>query len=198
MKNKITVISQLTVMAICLTLACGTARAAEEKSEAKASPTAAEKAEKAEKPEKAEKSEKKSDAKTTALSSKDKSFITKAAKGGMMEVEMGKMAAASAQNADVKKFGSRMVTDHTKANNELMALAQKHGVKLPAHKGHGKWKSDKAYMDMMVKDHDKTVADFEAQASGGADADLKKFAAKTLKVLKKHQAMAKKLHAKVQ
>ena len=192
-------------MVICLAFACGTARAAEEKSEAKASPTAAEKADKAEKPakaEKAEKAEKKSDAKTeaktSALSSKDKSFITKAAKGGMMEVEMGKMAAASAQNADVKKFGSRMVTDHTKANNELMAIAQKHGVKAPAHKSHGKWKSDKAYMDMMVKDHDKTVADFEAQASGGSDADLKKFAAKTLKVLKKHQKMAKDLQAKVQ
>ncbi len=48
-----------------------------------------------------------------------------------MEVEMGKVAAQNGQNADVKKFGNRMVTDHSKANNELMALAKEEGVALP-------------------------------------------------------------------
>ena len=64
-----------------------------------------------------------------------------AAKGGMMEVEWGKLAAQSGQNADVKKFGNRMVTDHSKANSELMALAKEEGVALPGAKSPGKWKS---------------------------------------------------------
>ena len=102
-----------------------------------------------------------------ALSSKDKAFIMAAAKGGQMEVDMGKMASQKSQNADVKKFGSRMVADHTKWNNELMALASSKGVQVPAHKMSGSWKSDKDYMDMMVKDHQKDLAEFQKEAKEG-------------------------------
>jgi len=48
-----------------------------------------------------------------------------AAKGGMMEVALGKLAREKGQSADVKKFGERMVTDHSKANNDLKAIAEK-------------------------------------------------------------------------
>src|SRR6202030_4573462 len=90
---------------------------------------------------------------SSKLSAKDKTFMMNAGKGGQMEVEWGKLAAQNGQNADVKKFGNRMVTDHSKATSELMALAKEEGVSLPAAKSPGKWKSDKDYMDMMVKDH---------------------------------------------
>lgn len=131
------------------------------------------------------------------LSSEDKSFMMNAAKGGMMEVEMGKMAAQNGQNADVKKFGNRMVTDHSKANNELMALAKEEGVSLPGAKAPGKWKSDKAYMDDMVKDHEKDLAEFQNEAKNGTDPDLKKFADKTSKVISKHLEMAKETQGKL-
>jgi putative membrane protein len=130
------------------------------------------------------------------LSSKDKTFMMNAGKGGQMEVEMGKMAAQNAQNADVKKFGNRMVTDHSKANNELMSLASEEGVKLPGAKA-GKWKSDKDYMNDMVKDHEKDLAEFQEEAKNGNDADLKKFAEKTSKVVSKHLQMAKDIQAKL-
>jgi putative membrane protein len=132
-----------------------------------------------------------------ALSAKDKSFMNKAAKGGMMEVEWGKVAAKNGQSADVKKFGSRMVTDHSKANNELMALAQEEGVKLPSEKVSANWKSDKDYVDMMVKDHEKDLAEFQDEAKNGSDPDLKKFADKTSKVVQKHLDMAKEIQGKV-
>jgi putative membrane protein len=131
------------------------------------------------------------------LSAKDKSFMTKAAKGGMMEVEWGKLAAANAQNAEVKKFGNRMVTDHSKANDELMSMAQEEGVKLPTEKANGKWKSDKDYMDMMVKDHEKDLAEFQGEAKDGSDPDLKKFAEKTSKVIQKHLTMAREIQGKL-
>src|ERR1700756_2918403 len=107
------------------------------------------------------------------LSAADKTFMMNAAKGGMMEVEMGKVAAQNAQNADVKKFGNQMVTDHSKANNELMALAKEEGVALPGAKAPGKWKSDKDYMDAMVKDHQADLAEFQKEAQSGTDPDLK-------------------------
>src|SRR5881392_4504782 len=110
------------------------------------------------------------------LSAADKAFMMNAAKGGMMEVEWGKLAAQNGQNAAVKKFGNRMVTDHSKANSELMALANEEGVKLAGPKAPGKWKSDKDYMNDMVKDHEKDLAEFQDEAKNGTDADLKKFA----------------------
>ena len=132
-----------------------------------------------------------------ALSAQDKTFIMNAAKGGMMEVEWGKWAAQNAQNADVKKFGNQMVADHSKANNQLMGLAAKKGVKIKAEKVKGKWTSDKDYMDMMVKDHQKDWAEFDAEAKNGSDPDLKKWAGDTAKMIKKHLDMAKKTQAKL-
>ena len=131
------------------------------------------------------------------LSAADKTFMMNAVKGGTMEVEWGKLAAQNAQNADVKKFGNRMVTDHSKANGELMALAKEEGVTLPGAKSPGKWKSDKDYMDMMVKDHQADVAEFQKEAQGGTDPDLKAFAAKYSKVVQEHLNMAKQTQGKL-
>src|SRR6187397_2898953 len=111
-------------------------------------------------------------------------FMHEAAEGGMAEVEMGKMAAKKAQNAEVKKFAQMMVTDHSKANEELKGIATKKSITLPADAGSKKGDMDKlttasgadfdrTYVDMMVKDHEKDVAAFEKQASGSTDPDVK-------------------------
>lgn len=135
------------------------------------------------------------------LSDKDKSFMKEAAKGGMMEVEMGKTAQQKGKSADVKKIGSTMVADHTKANNELMAIAKKKGVDLSKEKPKSHSMKDetfdKDYIDMMVKDHEKDLAAFQAEAKDGTDADVKAFANKTSKVIKKHLDMVKAAQAKM-
>jgi putative membrane protein len=135
------------------------------------------------------------------LSDKDKGFIQDAAKDGMMEVEMGKMGQKQAKNAEVKKFATRMVTDHSKANTELKALAKKKGVTLDAAapKEHKMDDAtfDKDYMDQMVKDHEKDIKEFEEEAKDGNDADVKAFANKTLPTLKKHLEMAKEIQGKL-
>src|SRR5881398_3992312 len=70
-------------------------------------------------------------AKSSSLSVKDKTFMKKAAKGGMMEVAMGKLAEEKGQSDDVKSFGKRMVADHSKANDELKKIASQKNAKLP-------------------------------------------------------------------
>jgi putative membrane protein len=131
------------------------------------------------------------------LSATDKTFMMNAAKGGMMEVEWGKLAAQNGQSADVKKFGNRMMTDHSKANNELMALAKEEGVALPGVKAPGKWKSDKDYMDMMVKDHQEDLAEFQKEAQSATDPDLKKFAEKGVKMVSSHLKLAQETQGKL-
>src|SRR4051812_1606047 len=135
------------------------------------------------------------------LSDKDKSFMKEAAKGGMMEVEMGKMAQQKGKSAEVKKIGGTMVADHSKANNELMGIAKKKGVDLskvkPKSHSMGDANFDKEYLDMMVKDHQKDLAAFQAEAKNGGDADVKAFASKTSSVIQKHLDMVKSAQAKV-
>ncbi len=131
---------------------------------------------------------------------KDKDFMMEAGKGGMMEVDAGKMAEEKGKSADVKKIGKMMVTDHTKANNELMALAKKKGVMLDTtHKMEKMDESnfDQAYLDSMVKDHEKDIAAFEKEAKDGKDAETKSWASKTLPTLKKHLKMVQDAQAKM-
>ena len=103
-----------------------------------------------------------------AVSSGDQKFFKEAASGGMLEVELGQMAQQKAQAVSVKDFGTRMVTDHGKANDELKALAQKKNLQMPTQLEH-KHRSmieklaklsgpafDKKYLKMMVKDHERT------------------------------------------
>jgi putative membrane protein len=140
---------------------------------------------------------------TSSLTDKDNQFVMKAASGGLMEVELGKLAQAKASNPKVKEFGSMMVTDHSKANDELKSLAQSKGITLPGtmtdeHQKHVKDLGEKtgddfdeAYMKMMVDDHKEDVDHFEDCSKDSKDADLKAFATKTLPVLQKHLAQAK-------
>ncbi len=146
---------------------------------------------------------------STAPSSGDSEFMMKAAQGGMAEVELGKLASEKAANAEVKKFGQMMMEDHSNANTELKALATKKNVTLPTDIGSehkatmDKLKTlsgaefDKAYVEAMVKDHEKDVSEFEKQSTDAKDADVKAFATKTLPTLKKHLEKIKEIQSKM-
>jgi putative membrane protein len=143
------------------------------------------------------------------LSNDDKEFMTKAAQGGMAEVMLGQMASTKGTSPDVKNFGNRMVTDHSKANDELKQLAQNKGVTLPTDvdkeskdtsdklsKASGK-DFDKKYIDNMVEDHEKDVKEFEKASKNAKDADVKAWATNTLPTLQDHLKMAKDTKSKL-
>lgn len=144
---------------------------------------------------------------TSKLSATDTTFIKSAAQGGMEEVELGKLAAEKASNADVKSFGQRMVDDHSKANDQLKQLAAQKGVTLsstlsPSKKADVSKLSklsgaafDRTYVSMMVKDHKKDVAEFEKTSKNAKDADLKSWAGTTLPTLQDHLKMIQDISA---
>jgi putative membrane protein len=144
-------------------------------------------------------------AQTTAakpVSSADQTFMMNTAKAGMAEVELGKLAAENASSDSVKKFGQKMADDHSKANDELKALAASKNVVLPseidaqdksmkdtlaAMQGEA---FDREYMTMMVSGHRKVVDSFKSEAQSGSDADLKAWVTKTLPTIEAHLKLA--------
>jgi putative membrane protein len=61
----------------------------------------------------------------------DRDFVNDVTIAGMAEVELGKMAATKASNAEVKKFAQMMVDDHTKAGDQLKTIATQHNIPTP-------------------------------------------------------------------
>lgn len=134
---------------------------------------------------------------TTPFNSEDSAFVMEAATGGMMEVELGNLAQQNAASQRVKDFGSMMVADHGKANNELKSMINGRVMipdSLPAkmkkemdqlRKLNGK-AFDRSYMSLMTEDHKKDIDKFQKQSQSGTDAQLKSWAGATLPVLQKH------------
>ena len=140
---------------------------------------------------------------TAPVDKESSDFAVNAANGGMMEVELGKIAQEKGVSQRVKDFGAMMVRDHGKANDELKALAGSKNITLPDsvgsdHHDHivdmskktGK-DFDKAYIDMMVSDHKDDIDMFEKASNNLTDPELKTFASTTLPTLRAHQDSAK-------
>lgn len=143
------------------------------------------------------------------VSNTDKSFVMKAAAGGMAEVELGNLALKQASSNEVKQFAQRMIDDHGKANQELKQYADSKSITLPAAMGDSHKKLfdklsklsgaafDREYMNEMLKDHEKDVALFERESKSGKDAELKAWVDKTLPTLREHLQLARDTSAKV-
>ncbi len=143
------------------------------------------------------------------MSSSDTKFMKEAAMGGKEEVELGKLAAQKASDADVKNFGQKMVDDHSKANDQLQQLATQKGVSLPAGLSASQKKDvakldklsgaafDKTYVSMMVKDHKMDVAEFKKESKSAKDSDLKSWAGTTLPTLQDHLKMVQDISTKM-
>jgi putative membrane protein len=142
-----------------------------------------------------------------AVTNDDAKFATAAANGGMAEVALGQLALTKTSNAAIKDFANMMVTDHSKANNELMAIAKTKNITLPSEPDsvHMKKKDDlsnmngadfdKAYVSAMIDGHKKTLDLMNDEAKDGKDADLKAFAAKTAPTVKMHLDAINKIKA---
>ncbi len=144
-----------------------------------------------------------------ALGQDDRDFLRQAAIGGMAEVELGRLATKQAQSDEVKKFGQRMVDDHSRANDELKTIALRLGAEVPRSLDteHKQIKDrlakasgasfDREYIQAMQKDHDKTIKLFQKQAQSGKSAELKAFAEKTLPILQEHHQLVQQLQSSV-
>ena len=137
------------------------------------------------------------------LNAQDQKFIQDAAKGGMMEVQMGRLGMEKGQSEAVKNLSRRLIDDHSKGNHELEALAKRKGVSLPPDDARMVYSMplasktgadfDREFARTAVEDHEKDIAAFEKEASSGSDPDVRNWARQTLPTLRAHLAAAQAL-----
>jgi putative membrane protein len=134
------------------------------------------------------------------LSTQDMHFLRAAAPAGLSEVQEGQLAQSKGTGA-VQKIGARMVTDHTKINQQLTSLAQTKGITVPSSATNAQAAQlaqlkelsgasfDRVYLRDQRRAHEQAIRLFRTEALSGTDADVKKFAATNLPTLHEHLQM---------
>ena len=139
------------------------------------------------------------------LGDQEQTFMKEAAQAGLMEVQMGRLAAQKGQNQSVRQLGQKLVQDHSKANQELKLLAAQKNVTLPTdlkteHESmlsHLKTlegaEFDQTFKKHALEHHQEDIQKFQTASRQAADSDVKAFAQKTLPILQQHQQMAQSI-----
>jgi putative membrane protein len=136
-------------------------------------------------------------------------FVQKAGAAGMKEVQAAELALRNSKNEQVKSFAREMVSDHTKANNQLATLASQNNLQVPTTlpakdkeeldklRAQTGTSFDTAFAQQMKLDHEKAVALFQSCAEGSKlKADVRKFCQDTLPTLEEHHQAANALDSK--
>ena len=139
------------------------------------------------------------------VSGADKKFVKEAMQGGLAEVQLGQLASQKASSDDVKQFGQKMTEDHGKMNQQMTQVAQQLGMTPPTaldakHKaiqtkleGLSGQDFDKAYIQAMVKDHEKDSAEFQKEASNGKSQAVKDAASQGAPIISEHLRMIQQI-----
>jgi putative membrane protein len=142
---------------------------------------------------------------SSRLTTADNNFVMQAAAGGVGEVAFGGLAQRHSSNPAVQRFGEQMVSEHTVANRELIAIAGRKGVVPPTTLDPGRVNAnrqlsaltgpqfDQQYMAQQAQDHELQAALFRQQAQSGTDPELRAYAAKWLPHVEQHAQMARSL-----
>ena len=141
------------------------------------------------------------------LDAADVSFVKTESAAGAADLRLAVLGVQKADRPDIKNFAEMLVTDHTKANRQLSALAVEKGVDVSAVTDPQQAAAfqklekasvanfDKEFLADLISGHMKCVSHFEAAAKGARNIDVQHWAARMLPTLKAHLAKARELAA---
>src|SRR5580658_266152 len=134
----------------------------------------------------------------TSLNEQDRMFIQNVAKANQDEIDFGNLAQQKSSNSQVKSYGTTLVTDHTKNQQELSNLAARNGVSIQPYQGatasseyqllQGQSGAmfDRSFASQMAQDHEKAISMFEQELMVTQDPAMRNYINSTLPVLRKH------------
>ncbi|GAB3891863.1 DUF4142 domain-containing protein [Spirosoma agri] len=144
------------------------------------------------------------------LSSADQNLMLEVAKGGMMQLEVSRVAVQKASSPEVRQFAQAEVDEQTGLSAKLQEIASAKGVILPSEpdaetqaiitkmQGASGSALDKMYMDESgVKGHEKLDKVMSTVVSTASDASLKGIGKAAHPLVKTHLKVAKQIEMKM-
>lgn len=131
--------------------------------------------------------------------------VTEAAKMNLATIKFGQLASQKAQNAELKRFGQTLATDHQQAQAKLERIAQKHNITLPTaldakcEEEVSKLQAlsgaefDKEFAKGSIEGHAMGIAHLEQASKAVKDADLAQYTRESLTQLRGHQRQSREV-----
>ena len=136
-------------------------------------------------------------------------FVQAVAASDLLEINLGTMAMAKADEQTVKDFGHRMVTNHTAIQVIIGKIAVAQEITLPTEiaaddtaivtslEALSGEEFDKAYMAYLADENPKILAMYRWQYDNCTDPTVKPFASQTMPIIGTHARLAEALNAEV-
>ncbi len=143
------------------------------------------------------------------IAAQDALFVMMFGSGNVGEIRLSELALKNSENPDVKAFAQMMITDHCKANDELLAVAKDHNIDFPPAPPAAAYKLsqtmlgmkgaefDKVYMGLLVKAHTNTLAALKKAKGEVKDKLLTEYVDGTEKTVAEHLKKAKEIDEKL-
>jgi putative membrane protein len=126
----------------------------------------------------------------------------------LKEVALGKMAQEKATSSEVRAYAEQLVEDHTSADNMVVAMARKTGVrlheaaqrkplaqKLSSTSGAG---FDRLFLQQTSSDHERLIRELQQEREDASDDEIEALIDKIMPILEQHRDLAQILMKKEQ
>jgi putative membrane protein len=135
----------------------------------------------------------------------DASFIREVINGNLLEARLGQTAERKAVNPSVRQFAQRMISDHSRLQNEWSFMASNNGVSVSPQLGNADQAKvdqldrmsgsdfDRAYMNLMIQAHQDAVNRLQNEAQSANSAQVRAKIANDLPLYQQHLSMAQQV-----
>jgi putative membrane protein len=150
-----------------------------------------------------------SNSKDVLLSQADRDFMKKAEDSDIRERNLGRFIMQKSQTTTVRDYGKMLADDHTKDLHNVIDLMESKGIHQPKNLPEVKQEAldqlnnlsgpalDRAFLEIMVKDHENNVALYRRETQSGEDPAVREYAARALLTLQEHLKKAQELQNKL-
>jgi putative membrane protein len=133
----------------------------------------------------------------------DTNWLQTSISGDRFEIAGGKIALARSENATVKRYAQRLITDHSKSLHDALELAREWGMHgPPAATPSEQWELnrlkfvprrafDNQYISLEIKDHNQDIEETGLEARRGQAESVREEALKDLPMLNMHLKLGK-------
>nr|MBI1232512.1 DUF4142 domain-containing protein [Cytophagales bacterium] len=143
---------------------------------------------------------------TLATNDHDKMFVSEAVKMNLNEIALANLAQEKDVPSYIKVLANTIEEDHMQAMADISEMAQAKNIPLDTPDTHEKSEEveklesldghefGKAYSELMVEKHKKTIEKFEKAAMDAEDPEIKSWVNERLPILRSHLEEAEKCH----